>query len=69
MTSIQMTPMSWWASPAFRDDREGFNVRVSIEGARMQRDDKRARPYVTALGDRGDYWKAPKAVAYHDEAA
>ena len=31
-----MTPLSWWANPAFRDDREAFYLRASIEAERMQ---------------------------------
>ena len=63
------TPLSWWASPAFRDDREAFYVRASIEAERMQQSAKQTSPYTTAIGDRGDYWRKPKAVSYHDEAA
>ena len=64
-----MTPLSWWANPAFRDDREAFYLRASIEAERMQQSAKQTSPYTTAIGDRWDYWKKPKAVSYHDEAA
>jgi hypothetical protein len=64
-----MTPLSWWANPALRDDREAFYLRADIEGERIQRAAKQSLAYVTAIGDRADYWKKPKATAYHDEAA
>ncbi len=65
---IPPIPLSWWVTCAFRDDREAFYVRASIEGERIRQTDKRASPYTTAIADRGDYWKKPKAVSYHDEA-
>lgn len=63
-----MTPLSWWVTCAFRDDRESFYVKAALEAERMRRADTRPTAYVLPI-DRADYWKKAQPAAYHEEVA